>query len=217
MIERQNWEELAPFIAAAGADPKPMIDRLRHFATQVLEWNRGVSNLISRKDEDRIVARHLRESVEAAAWLQESGASRWLDFGSGAGFPAIPLALLGVGTSWILVESRRPKTLFMRKALQDLETTGIEVFHGRLEQLRHEQPEFGTVDAFTSRATMRMAPTLALAGEYVRVGGTAFLWKGSRRDEELEEPSDWTEQWKFEEARTIGVENTAIAKFIKVK
>ena len=40
------------------------------------------------------MVRHLLESVEPAHWLKECGATRWLDFGSGAGLPAIPLALL---------------------------------------------------------------------------------------------------------------------------
>src|SRR5438046_1272251 len=115
LMARQPWSALVPLIARAGVPTEPALTRLRTFAKLVIGWNRGVSNLISKNDESRIVTRHLVESIEPASWLAETAAERWIDFGSGAGFPAIPLAILGIGRSWTLVESRRPKTLFMRK------------------------------------------------------------------------------------------------------
>ena len=192
------------------------MDRLRRFATLLLGWNRGVSNLISRNDEARIVERHLRESIEPAHWLKEHHASRWIDFGSGAGFPAIPLAILGVGEKWTLVESRRPKTLFMRKAILELELSGIEVYHGRLENLIEEAAGARIYDAFSSRATLRLAPTLELAGSIVKKGGTAFLWKGSRHRDELLASSSWSDAWELDRTMEIGSENISMVKFNRI-
>ena len=55
-----------------------------------------------------------------------------VDFGSGGGFPALPLALAGVGERWTLVESRRNKTLFLRRAIQELGAGQVDVLTGRL-------------------------------------------------------------------------------------
>lgn len=213
ILARQPWEDLIPHIRKSGADIQESIVRLKRFTQLALEWNRGVSNLISRNDEARIVTRHIRESVECAHELKQSGAAHWLDFGSGAGFPAIPLAILGVGERWMLVESRRPKTLFLRKAVQELGMPHIEVYHGRLEALVEERGDVRDYDGFTSRATMKLDPTLKLAETLVRKDGTAFLWKGSGRREELDESTSWNDAWSLERTLNVGDEHTAIAIF----
>jgi 16S rRNA (guanine527-N7)-methyltransferase len=172
-----------------------------------------VSNLISRNDEPRIVARHIVESIEPAQWLKESGAERWMDFGSGAGLPAIPLIIAGLEGEWALVESRRTKTLFMRRALEDLGIKNVSVVNARLEDLVNDEKHVSSYDGFTSRATLTLSPTLTLAATFVRSGGTAFLWKGSRRDEEMAADPSWREKWDFEGLLGIGDGATVVARF----
>ena len=86
------------------------LDRLKAFATELLRWSQGVSNLISHNDEPRIVDRHIAESLAGVSIINALGCNNLVDFGSGGGFPALPLALVGVGRHWTLVESRRNKT-----------------------------------------------------------------------------------------------------------
>ena len=121
-----------------------------------------------------------------------------MDLGSGGGFPALPLAIAGIGARWTLVESRRNKTLFLRRVVERLELRDIVVTTGRLEVLVESESNDLQCDGFTSRATMRAAPTLELAARIVRPGGHAILWKGSRLEGELAEAragwhADWTE------------------------
>jgi 16S rRNA (guanine527-N7)-methyltransferase len=181
----------------------------------LIQWNRKVSNLISRNDEMRIVARHVLESLEPAHWLQTSPAKRWLDFGSGSGFPAIPLAIVGIGTNWTLVESRRTKTLFLRKAVDDLQITGVNVVNARLEDIAADAEYAGAYSGFTSRATQPLVPTLAIAAAVVHSGGTAFLWKGSRREAEMTSDDSWRASWDFDGLLGIGDGTTAVARFTR--
>jgi 16S rRNA (guanine527-N7)-methyltransferase len=212
ILKRQPWNDLTPHLHAAGA-AEAAASLLRRYCEMVLQWNRKVSNLISRNDEARIVARHVIESIAPAQWLKASGAARWLDFGSGAGFPALPLAIAGVGGAWTLVESRRTKTLFLRKAVSDLELSGVSVVHARLEDLASSADHAASYDGFTSRATETLAPTLALAAEFVRPGGDAFLWKGSRREAEMAADSAWQKSWSFEGLHEIAGGETTVARF----
>ena len=191
------------------------IDHLKTYARLLVEWNRGVSNLISRNDEQRIVERHIAESIEPAAWLKASPATRWLDFGSGAGLPAIPLLIAGVGPNWTLVESRRMKTLFVRKASESLELTNIEVVVARLEYLVTETARLGAYDGFTSRATLALGPTLVLAARFIAPGGTAFLWKGSQREKEMVDDPRWQEFWVFDGLLGIGNGQAVVARFTR--
>lgn len=213
ILESQPWDSLIPHLLKAEATPDQAIERLRSYARVLLDWNRNVSNLISSQDERRIVERHIAESVEPAAWLKSSGQTRWLDFGSGGGLPALPLALLGVGEEWTLVESRRTKTLFLRRAIETLELKSVEVILSRIEDLEKNPMREGSFGAFTSRATLPLGPTLEIASYFVPPGGFAFLWKGSRREEEMRSDRRWERSWELDGLLGIGSGQTVVARF----
>jgi 16S rRNA (guanine527-N7)-methyltransferase len=214
-MRKQPWEILAPHLLKIGADPEQATALMQRYVKLLLQWNMGISNLISRNDEARVLERHVLEAVEPAHWLAATGARTWIDFGSGGGLPAIPLALVGVGERWSLVESRRTKTLFLRRVAQDLPVTNIEVVHARLEDHIEEHPDL-RFDGFTSRATQRLVPTLELAAKIVAPGGHAFLWKGSRREEEMAEDESWKKLWEFNGLLGVGSGGTVIARFTRL-
>jgi len=182
------------------------------YSVALVTWNRNISNLISKNDEARIVSRHLAESLEPAHLLAASGGQKWIDFGSGAGLPAIPLAVAGVGRSWLLVESRRPKTLFLRKTCMDINLKSVHVAHARLEDLDSDQ---GPFDAFTARATVRLNPTLWLAEKWVAPGGRAFLWKGSGWKSEVEGDDRWKSSWGFEQVHALSTPPIVVLVFVR--
>jgi 16S rRNA (guanine527-N7)-methyltransferase len=214
LIARQPWAALAPHLSKAGvADPDATIARLKAYARALLDWNRGISNLISRHDERRLVERHLAEVLEPAHWLKAGDGDHWLDFGSGAGFPGLPLAIAGVGTRWSLVESRRNKALFLQKIIQDLGLRDVEVIHDRLENVVEGAGLGGRIDCFTSRATATLAPTLSLARALVKPAGHAFLWKGSARERELREGGEWTRYWELDDLLEVGSGAIAVCRF----
>jgi 16S rRNA (guanine527-N7)-methyltransferase len=203
LLARQDWDLLRGPLAAAGVDVDSAIARLHTFSAMLISWNRSFSNLISRNDEGRLVSRHLLESVSPMAQLMKSGATDWLDLGSGGGFPALVLRIAGSGGRWTLVESRRTKTLFLRRVVQELALDGVDIVNDRLENLVGAAggPMF---DGFTSRATLTLGPTLELAAPMVRPGGAAFLWKGTRRDEEMGSDTEWREAWTLEDTIQLG-------------
>ena len=192
------------------------MEQLRKFTEMLVDWNQRVSNLFSKNDLHRIVERHILESVEPAHWLKASGSSRWVDLGSGGGLPAIPLAILAVGNRWTLVESRRTKTLFLRKAVEQLGLGGVEVVCDRIENLGGHDGLAGAFDGFTSRATMPLGPTLVLAARFVAPGGVAYLWKGSRREAEMAEDPRWKAFWDFDGLLGIGGGQTVVARFKRI-
>ena len=215
LLERQSWDALIPHLLKVEANVETATAALRTFTERLLQWNRSVSNLISRNDEGRFVDRHLMEAVEPAHWLRSSGATRWIDLGSGGGIPAIPLALVMPGTAWTLVESRRTKTLFLRKVTEELGLTSVETVNSRVEDVVLEREHMGAFDGFTSRATLPLGPTLAYAAMLTRPGGHAFLWKGSRREEEMAADPAWREHWDLDGLLGIGSGQTVVTRFIR--
>jgi 16S rRNA (guanine527-N7)-methyltransferase len=217
MVERMDWNALRPLLAGSHADTEVALARLKAFAVELLRWSQGVSNLISHNDEPRLVDRHIAESLAGAHIINSLGCNNLVDFGSGGGFPALPLTLAGVGKHWTLVESRRNKTLFLRRAVQEIAIADIDVITGRLEVLVEEDPGKLGCDGFTSRATMKLGPTLELAAAIVQPGGHAILWKGSGFQEELAATADeWQRSWEIPVVHRIGDGPNSISVF-KIK
>lgn len=215
-LKAQSWDTLTPRLAGAGVLPPAFMPRIRRFCELLLQWNRKVSNLISRNDEPRLVARHVVESLASAAWLKENSPGDWMDLGSGGGLPSIPLILAGVGERWVLVESRRTKCLFLRRVIQEMELKNVSVEQARIEDLVGTPALAGRFQGFTSRATLNLRETLEIAPQFVRSGGQAYLWKGSRLESEMSEPGDWREHWGHDETRGVGDEQTVVARFLRL-
>jgi 16S rRNA G527 N7-methylase RsmG len=94
---------------------------------------------------------------------------------------------------------------------------GIEVVQQRLEDLVLESERSRSVEGFTSRATMKLGPTLALAAPLITPGGKAFLWKGSRLDDEMREDTRWQKAWDLDGLLGIGDGQTVVARFTRTE
>ena len=212
-LKSQDWAALTPDLKGAGVEPAAFLPRIRKFCELLLQWNRKVSNLISRNDEPRLVGRHVVESLAPAGWLKENAPGDWMDLGTGGGLPALPLVLAGVGDRWVLVESRRTKCLFLRRVVQEMELKNVVVEQARIEDLVGTPELIGRFQGFTSRATLNLRETLEIAPVFVKPGGQAYLWKGTRFESELAERGKWAEHWSHEETRNVGDEQTVVARF----
>jgi 16S rRNA (guanine527-N7)-methyltransferase len=100
--------------------------------------------------------------------------------------------------------------------LQELALGGVEVANDRLETFAEIPSHAGAFDGFTSRATLRLAPSLALAARVVAPGGRAFLWKGSRAAEEMEQDDRWREAWELVGAARVGTWPSEVRSFKRI-
>ncbi len=214
MLDSQPWHVLEDPLRRCGADPQRSISLLKRYAQRLLTWNRSVSNLISRNDEERFVTRHLLESLEPAEWLKQNDVTNCLDFGSGSGLPALPLAIAGIGSRWELIESRRPKILFLRSVMQDLGLVSMEAVHSRIETLPEQGSRF---DGATSRATQRLGPTLVLLSRFVSLGGHAYLWKGGKWEGEMKTDDRWRKFWEFDAVMGLSEGSSVVARFRRIQ
>ena len=103
----------------------------------------------------------------------------------------------------------------MRKAIEKLGLGDMKTTNDRLENVVKEPTLAGAFDGFTSRATLRLGPTLALASCLIAPGGNAFLWKGSAREEEIAQDADWRGDWEIVGVSTVGVGPNAVIRLIR--
>jgi 16S rRNA (guanine527-N7)-methyltransferase len=136
----------------------------------ILRWNARTS-LTSIRNQEEIISRHFVESIASAAAVPEN-VRTLLDFGSGAGFPGIPIALCRPEISVTLAESQNKKAAFLREAVRSL---GLKtaVHGGRAESL-------ATFDCVILRAVDRMETAVAAASHLVsRSGWIMIMTTGS--------------------------------------
>ena len=163
--------------------PPSMIGLFAEYRELLLNWNQRV-NLISRRDEARIVTRHFLDSLGLATVEAFPQNSKVMDLGSGAGFPGIPLKLIRPDLRITLVESKRKKALFLRHAIEKLELEGIEIVMGRVEQLVES---LGPFDFVVSRSVTDLITLAMWSKDYLNpAGGSLIAIKGPDVEKELE-------------------------------
>jgi len=113
-----------------------------------------------------------------------------MDFGSGAGFPGLVLAIMG-GPQVTMVESDGRKCAFLAEAMR-ITQTGPSA---RLENCRIEDLSSGQVDVVTSRALAPLGKLLAFAGPFLREDSICLFLKGKKADEELTQTE---KNWKMQ-------------------
>ena len=107
---------------------------------QILRRWSDKMNLVSSGDRDAVCERHLIPSLYLRPALLEVRHGSVLDLGSGAGFPAIPLAVTTPESRFALVESRRRRASFLRAVIRDLGLLNASVVNERIEHWRPETP-----------------------------------------------------------------------------
>jgi len=131
-----------------------------------VRWNTRI-NLSSIREEDAILSRNFVESIVCARALP-GGFSTLLDFGSGGGFPGIPIAICRPETAVTLAESQGKKAAFLQEVVRALGISA-KVYGGRAELLTER---FGCV---TMRAVDRMPEAVEAAASLVASGGWLAL------------------------------------------
>jgi 16S rRNA (guanine527-N7)-methyltransferase len=136
------------------------------YAALLMRWNARI-NLTAVRDEEGILRRHFVESIACVRALPP-GIASLLDFGSGAGFPGVPIALCRPEIAVTLAESQGKKAAFLNEATRVLGLK-VTVHGGRAEVLGEK---FGCV---TLRAVDRMGEAIRAARDFVADRGWLAL------------------------------------------
>ena len=158
------------------------MDRLKHFVAMFVKWWKAI-NLVAPSTIPDVWQRHVADSLQIYAL--HPGPVRWLDLGSGGGFPGVITAILLMETSGghvDLIESNRKKVAFLRQALA--ETGG----RGDVRPMRAEDAArtIEGIEALSARALAELDALLGLAAPWLTSGATAYFHKGRDYSREVD-------------------------------
>lgn len=148
--------------------------RLARFAALLAE--RAVPlGLVAASDRDRILERHVLDSLRAATVFEPEDREAY-DLGSGAGLPGIVLACSMPGTRFRLVDSRRRAAAFLELAVEKLGLVNVVVVNRRVGELQ------GQADVATARAFGPVDRSWTAAWGLLKPGGRLVYFAGRGQD-----------------------------------
>lgn len=185
--ETQHARDVRPVFNASPAQ----MEKLETYAALLRKWQKAV-NLVSPGSLDAVWQRHFADSAQLLRFVPPG--STCLDFGSGAGFPGMILAILAGPTDGLrfhLVESNARKCAFLREVARQT-GTAVEIHNARIEEITGR----GTVtqaDVIMARGVAPLATLFELSRPLFRCGTIGLFPKGRRANGEVAEARKaWT-------------------------
>lgn len=156
--------------------------KLKHFVVLLTEWNERM-NLVSKNSLKDVWLRHVLDSLQLISYIPQT-TQTLVDIGSGAGFPAVVLAIImqeKLPTAKIyLVESISKKTLYLKDVCQRLELNNVEVVN-----LRIEKSDIKKADVITARAVASLEVLCDYVYKLSKKNTLALFLKGKTYADEI--------------------------------
>ena len=178
------------------------------------DWNSKI-NVISRKDIDNLYLHHVLHSLAIAKFTQFKAGTRVLDFGTGGGFPGIPLAIMFPDVQFKLIDRTAKKIRVTNEVAQAIGLKNV------VAEQKSGEEEKGKYDFVVSRAVMPLPDLIKIVRKNISKdsrnsieNGVIVLKGGDIKDEiksfnhiaEVDEISQWfTEDW-FQEKYVIYIQ-----------
>ena len=185
--------------------------QLEQLAALYRDWNSKI-NVISRKDIDNLYLHHVLHSLAIAKFTQFKAGARVLDFGTGGGFPGIPLAIMFPDVQFKLIDRTAKKIRVTNEVAQAIGLKNV------VAEQKSGEEEKGKYDFVVSRAVMPLPDLIKIVRKNISKdsrnsieNGVIVLKGGDIKDEiksfnhiaEVDEISQWfTEDW-FQEKYVI--------------
>ncbi len=147
----------------------------------LIEKNK-ITNLTNIVEKTEVYDKHFYDSVVLSKFLDLKNKS-FLDIGSGAGFPSIPLKIINDSLAVTIVDSLNKRINFLKELTKVLALENIELIHGRVEEMDKTK----LFNVVTARAVARLNVLSEMSLPYVKNNGYFIAFKSIHYLDELEE------------------------------
>ncbi len=155
----------------------------------LVETNK-VMNLTAVTEFEEVVGRHFLDSVLVTKYYDFAGVGNFIDVGTGAGFPGIPIKILYPQISVTLLDSLGKRVAFLSNVVDNLALKkngeSMELIHGRAEDFGRDPRYREQYDLCLSRAVANLSTLSEYCTPFVKTGGVFVSYKSGEMEEELE-------------------------------
>lgn len=154
-----------------------------HIYTELLlNWNK-IHNLGGNLDK-ALIDEYIADSAFPLDFIEDF--KTCMDIGSGAGFPAIVLAIYKPESKFMLVEPRQKRCAFLQYVCMELGLDNVEIHKKRIEDM----DKAIQVDLITSRALMPTQDLIILTQDFLKSSGHYLFYKGGNLSKEITQDID---------------------------
>lgn len=150
----------------------------------LVETNK-VMNLTAITEFEEVVSKHFLDSVMVTKYYDFSDVQNFIDVGTGAGFPGIPIKILYPQISITLLDSLGKRLTFLKKIVDNLNLEKITLVHGRAEDLGRDSGHREVYDLCLSRAVANLSVLSEYCTPFIKKKGCFVSYKSGEVDEEL--------------------------------
>jgi 16S rRNA (guanine527-N7)-methyltransferase len=148
---------------------EPQMAQIEHYLALLMKWNK-VYNLTAIRDEAQARVLHLLDCLALVPHLP-AGSSSLLDVGTGAGLPAVMIAIARPDIQVTALDAVQKKISFVRQVATECGLKNLLASHRRIED------ETTQYDLITSRAFASLADFVTLAAPHLKPGGQLLAMK----------------------------------------
>ena len=185
------------------------IKSLSEYEALLSKWNEKI-NLVSTNTLGDLWARHFLDSGQIINYVDASG-KRWVDIGSGAGFPGLVVALLlrdkEIDCEIVLVEKNTKKVFFLNEVIRKL-NLNVKVLNNNVDTI-----DPLNADILTARAFSDLKKLIELSVRHRKERGVSLFLKGENYRLEL----DNTLNYRFFDYDIVDSLSDSSGKIIRVK
>lgn len=172
-------DEIVNMFKSAGIDiDSSQAEKFSTLFEFMVEYNRNV-NLTAITEFSEVVLKHFIDSVLPFSMLEIPQGERFIDVGTGAGFPALPLLIMRSDLKATLCDSLGKRCTYLELVCGKI-GINAEIIHARSEELGRKRRE--KYDFVTARAVAAMPVLAELCLPFVRVGGKFIALKSVNED-----------------------------------
>ena len=183
MIDRERLQRFADSIGVPL--PDTAMERFDRYAQALIETNQHL-NLTAITDPIEVTDKHFADSLTVLSALSPAPGAKWLDVGTGAGFPGAVLLTARPDLRMTLLDGTNKKLLFVQDTLERIGLQA-EIVHARAEEAGQDPLYREQFDCVTARAVANLRELTEYCLPFVRPGGMFVAMKAVRSDTELRE------------------------------
>ncbi len=216
-------EPLRQAVSALGIElVDAQLDKFYTYYKEMVDWNQRVNLTGITKFQD-VLTKHYLDSLSVSLALSDELKSNgsFIDVGTGAGFPGIPLCLAFPGMGGTLLDATGKKTIFLEYIVEILGLDRLSVVKDRAETLAMAPEHREVYDIVLGRGLAGMAAFAELTLPFAKVGGLVIAQKLTNASQEIAAASNAIELLGGELKEVIpvaqkGLENRALVVVKKI-